>query len=169
MSREHRLQLVKILDTTEEAPVYVHPNMGKRYAEAVDDLLGSLNSPDHRHKSSEIIRSLVDKIVLTPNAEKTELVVDLYGDLAGILQVSEAAFGAQAMRDADKLEKRERKEIEQIKSLMDSPGTVSEPGFAPSKGKMVAGACNRLDLPSGKTCKGKLVAGAGFEPATFRL
>ena len=105
--RKH--ELVELLDTTEEAPVYVHPNMGKRYAEAVDDLLGSLNSPDHRHKSSEIIRSLVDKIVLTPNAEKTELVVDLYGNLAGILQVSEAALGAQAVKGADKLEKRERK------------------------------------------------------------
>ena len=65
----------------------MHPNMGARYADAVENLIGTLNSDDHRHQSSEIIRSLVDKIVLTPNEDKTELVVDLFGDLAGILQI----------------------------------------------------------------------------------
>ena len=37
-----------------------------------------------------MLRSLEAKIVLTPNREGTALVFDLYGDLAGILSISEA-------------------------------------------------------------------------------
>ena len=51
-------------------------------------LLQSLNSPDHREESARIVRSLVDRIEMTPNDLGDELVVDLMGDLAGILQIA---------------------------------------------------------------------------------
>jgi len=79
-------QLETLLEQTEEAPVYVHPRMGDRYAKAVGDLIKSLNDPAHRDASAKLLRELIDKIVLTPNEDRTALVADLYGDLAGILQ-----------------------------------------------------------------------------------
>ena len=142
--------LVKLLETTEEAPVYVHPNMATRYAEAIEGLLSNLNDPEHRPESAQLLRGLIDKIVLTPDSERTELVVDLYGDLAGILQVSDSRNSTGvSLKPRDRLKADEIKEIEQVKSVADSAETGSEPRVAASKVQMVAGA--------------------GFEPATFRL
>ncbi|TCP38769.1 recombinase family protein [Rhodovulum marinum] len=143
-------ELVELLEATEEAPVYVHPNMAMRYAEAIEGLLANLNDPAHRPESAQLIRGLVDKIVLTPNAERTELIVDLYGDLAGILQVSDSRNSTGvSLKPRDRLNTEERKEIEQVESVADSPETGSEPRMVASKVQMVAGV--------------------GFEPTTFRL
>jgi site-specific DNA recombinase len=166
---ERKAELTYRLEHTEEAPVYVHPNMGERYAEAVSGLIASLNDPEHRPESAGIVRALIEKIVLTPNEERTALVVDLHGDLAGILQMSANKEKGRALEPRDRLELSKRKEIEQIESVVDPLGTGSEYGYAPSKDTMVAGACNALNLPDGKLCKVKLVAGVGFEPTTFRL
>lgn len=162
-------ELTDRLEHTEEAPVYVHPNMGKRYAEAVTGLIASLNDPEHRPESAGIVRALIKKIVLTPNEERTALIVDLHGDLAGILQMSANKEKSRALAPRDRLELSKRKEIEQIESVVDPLGTGSELGYAPNKDTMVAGACNVLNLPDGNICKDTLVAGIGFEPMTFRL
>jgi site-specific DNA recombinase len=61
--------------------------MAHRYQVWVKNLIDTLNEPEHRAESAALIRKLVDKIVLTPN-DANELAIDLYGDLAGILQVS---------------------------------------------------------------------------------
>ncbi|MBF9045322.1 recombinase family protein [Rhodobacterales bacterium HKCCE4037] len=142
-------RLTALLETTEEAPAYVHPNMGQRYAEAIVDLITSLNDPEHRAESATIIRSLISKIVLTPNDERTELIVDLHGDLAGILQMSEGAPSKGGLSERNKLERKHRKEIEQIETLSQNAKSGSK---------------SRSDV--GKV---QMVAGVGFEPTTFRL
>ncbi|MEM7620637.1 MAG: hypothetical protein AAF228_09265 [Pseudomonadota bacterium] len=68
---------MNIIENTEEAPVLFHPNMSKKYHKEVQSLIKSLNSEKHRAEAAELIRSLVDRIVLTPTAAKDRLVVDL--------------------------------------------------------------------------------------------
>ncbi len=61
------------------------------------DLHEALQCDDTRVEAAEIIRSLVDEIVLTP--EDGELRIDLKGELAGILAMSSGSKKpAAAMR-----------------------------------------------------------------------
>jgi len=83
-----RTELKAMIDTTQEAPTLLHPNMAHHYHVEIGRLIESLNSPDHKTEAAQIIRSLVDRIVLTPNSERKSLNVDLIGDLAGILAVA---------------------------------------------------------------------------------
>ncbi len=64
----------------------LHPVMATRFHQSVKDLASVLNQDGARSEASEHLRGLVDKIVLTP--KDGELQVDLYGDLAGILNMS---------------------------------------------------------------------------------
>ncbi len=88
VNEARRKELKEILENTEEEKVLLHPNLAQRYKEEVQNLVGSLNSGDRRMEAAEILRSLIEKITLTPNAEREKLIVDLYGDLAGILAMS---------------------------------------------------------------------------------
>ena len=76
------------LSDSEEEPVRIHPNMAAYYRQQVGRLRETLNDEEHRAEATELIRDLIDKIVLTPetaeNGRKT-LSIDLHGDLAGIL------------------------------------------------------------------------------------
>ena len=103
----------------EEKPL-LHPSMGVRYRKAVSELRESLNQ-NANGDAVEVLRSLVDRIVLhpAPTAERGFL-IDIEGDLAGILSLSQTS-------------------------------------------KKAAG------LSSDDLVQMKLVAGAGFEPAAFRL
>ncbi len=62
--------------------------MALRYQEKVNALVQSLADERHRHQAIELIRGLIDKVVLSPNSKGQELVIDVYGDLAGILNIS---------------------------------------------------------------------------------
>jgi len=46
--------------------------------------------------TTEDIRALVENVVLTPNEDGSALVIDLYGDLAGIVAVAE--YGEKVAR-----------------------------------------------------------------------
>ena len=119
---ERKAVLEAALDGAEDAPVLVHPNMGAHYRAQVSRLREALTDESRRAEVAELIRGLVDRIVLTPvehNGRKT-LAVDLLGHIAGIL-----AMATQTKKPPQR-------------------GGVSEESI-------------------------KLVAGAGFEPATFRL
>lgn len=103
-AQERKLMLQGILSTETKAPVFVHPRMAERYQVAIRDLILSLREPEHYDAAAEAVRSLIEKILLTPNADRSDLVVDLHGDLAGILRASalserrsqRAACGAEA-------------------------------------------------------------------------
>jgi site-specific DNA recombinase len=81
-------ELKEILSKTEEVDVLIHPSMANRYRDEVSRLIESLNAKEHRSQAAQLLRSLIDKIVLTPKPDQDELSVDLVGDLAGILQVA---------------------------------------------------------------------------------
>jgi DNA invertase Pin-like site-specific DNA recombinase len=69
---------------TVDAPL-IHPNLAKLYREKIETLADALEAQDTQAEAFEIIRSLVDKVVLTPVDD--ELCIDLHGQLAGILQL----------------------------------------------------------------------------------
>ena len=113
----------KLANTTEE-PVLIHPNMGKVYREQVANLANALNDGNGRSEPAEILRGLIDHIKITTDAATGKPVVDISGDLAGIL-------------------------------------TLSRIGGQKSK--------NAVSVSEDDVSQVKLVAGAGFEPATSRL
>ena len=113
-------ELEALIKNADEAPPLLHPSMAKRYRQEVSELVTSLNDPEHRTEAAMLIRGLIDRIVLKPNKAGDALLIDLHGDLAGILRIA---------------------------TNKDKP--------LESSGLMMV--------------QDKMVAGAGFEPATFRL
>ncbi|MCD1628274.1 recombinase family protein, partial [Seohaeicola saemankumensis] len=99
-----------------------------------------MNTPEHRAEATEIVRSLVEKIVLTPDESENRLVADLHGDLAGILTLSAGPKPSSHINDA----------------------TIAASRAALGEGPTCESA------PEGAS-QDKLVAGVGFEPTTFRL
>ena len=113
-------ELAALIAAAPEAlPPLLHPNLPEVYRRKVAHLHTLLEHPDTKAEAMDLIRSLVEAIVLTP--EDGTLRVDLRGELAAILGLC---------ADSKK------------------PGAVSGAGLLEQV---------------------MMVAGAGFEPATFRL
>ena len=157
---KRKAELEALLADTQEAPSLFHPSMAQRYHEEVQRLIESLNEEDHRAEAAELIRSLIDKVVLTPDNERQSLVIDLHGDLAGILSV---ATGEAHKTIAENLNK----------TLGDPSGPPEDSADAldqiGKQRKLVAGERSQLKLRTEYEKQNKLVAGGGFEPPTFRL
>ncbi len=75
-------------------PIRLHPNLSAVYTEKVARLADALNAPETKAEAGEIIRSLIERIVLTPEGER--LKAELYGDLAGILASARGRSGNAA-------------------------------------------------------------------------
>ena len=91
-------ELTTRLATAEQPEPLIHPNLAEVYRRKVAALHEALQCDETRLEASEIIRSLVDEIVLTP--EHGELRIDLKGELAGILAMStDSKKPAAATRD----------------------------------------------------------------------
>ncbi len=112
-----RRELENQLKVVDEPPPLLHPSMADLYRTKVEELAAALQREDTRLEASEMLRGLIEAIVLTP--EKGQLRIELKGNLAAML-----AAAQQTKR---------------------SPETGD------------------LFVPI------QLVAGAGFEPATFGL
>ena len=119
---QHKEELEAELDAPPPSPLRIHPNIHKVYERKVAELIDVLNDDSIKAEAIEIIRGLVDKVVLVPEPNGTGLDAELHGDLATILDFCGGSS--------------EKEEL---------PGS-REPGSQLS-----------------------VVAGAGFEPATFRL
>ena len=65
----------------------LHPGMAAHYRKQVANLAEALNREENRAEAADLIRSLVDRITLTPN-DQGKLEIDLYGDLAGIMTMA---------------------------------------------------------------------------------
>ena len=117
VSRREALE-AELARQADPPPVLMHPTMAEVYRRKVADLAAALNAPEDRAEAADLLRSLIERIVLTPAEGK--LTVDLFGDLAGILGMAANKNGP--LQGSDPL-------VQQV----------------------------------------KLVAGAGFEPAAFRL
>src|SRR5690606_23831595 len=115
---QRKKELALFLAEADEPPPLLHPSMALQYRARVQQLYEALQGEDEaqRIEAADILRSLVDKIVLTPVDGKVE--IDVQGDLAGILMIS-----------------------------------------AQTKNPALGAGLSQV----------KMVAGAGFEPAAFRL
>jgi len=83
-----------IADAPQPPAVLIHPRMGDRYREEVGRLREALNAESRREEAAELIRGLIERIVLKPavdDAGKKMLTIDLTGHLAGILALGGAA------------------------------------------------------------------------------
>jgi hypothetical protein len=59
-------EIEALLEQNFDAPVLLHPNMGGGYQAEVQNLLQSLDDEEHRSKSGQILRGLIEKVTLTP-------------------------------------------------------------------------------------------------------
>ncbi len=66
-------------------PLRIHPNIHKIYEQKVAGLIDVLNDEAIKSGATEIIRDLIDKVVLRPAADGPGLDAELHGDLATIL------------------------------------------------------------------------------------
>ena len=112
-----RKELEVQLKAVDEPPPLLHPSMADLYKSKAEELAAALQREDARLEASEMLRGLIDSIVLSP--EGGQLRIELRGNVAAMLTAAQ-----QTKR---------------------SPETGD------------------LCVPM------KLVAGAGFEPATFGL
>ncbi|MFO1344697.1 MAG: recombinase zinc beta ribbon domain-containing protein [Rhodocyclaceae bacterium] len=78
---KRREELAVLLEKTEEAPILFHPNMAGHYHKEVKNLIGSMNDSATRSEAGTILRSLIDRIILSPQDGPQGLSVDLVGDL----------------------------------------------------------------------------------------
>jgi site-specific DNA recombinase len=69
-------------------PLVLHPNLPAVYRSKVEKLAEALNAPATAAEAGEIIRGLIDRLVLTP--VEGVLQADLFGDLATIMAMAEA-------------------------------------------------------------------------------
>ncbi|MGA8156811.1 MAG: recombinase family protein, partial [Rhodoplanes sp.] len=97
--------LERRLADADEPPALLHPEMAGYYRKQVAALHAALQEEGdtRRLRAVEVLRSLVDRIVLTP--EDGELRIAVVGDIAGILTVASqpGASGGQAglLREAN--------------------------------------------------------------------
>ena len=69
--------------------VRLHPNAAEVYRAKVARLEESLNAPEIRMEAAEALRSLISRIVLTPDASAPDgVAAELHGDLATILRLA---------------------------------------------------------------------------------
>ena len=105
-------------------PITLHPGLADIYARKVANLAHALNAEDTKAEAADILRSLIDKLILTPdptapNGHK----IELFGELGAILSLCNNGMGQKA------------------------------------KNRTVGAGVLQVTM----------VAGAGFEPAAFRL
>ncbi|AHK70164.1 recombinase family protein [Gluconobacter oxydans] len=122
--RKHQSDAVAQAQTTAPA---LPPNLAEIYCATIMNLTESLTHPDTVLESSEAMRSLIDRIIVSWDAERAEHRIELEGKLIALLNAGRTTK-AQNAKNAS--------------------GNEAE-------------AWDESSL--------KLVAGAGFEPAAFRL
>ena len=87
---ERQQQVSQDLDAgTEKSEPLIHPNLAELYRRKVADLADAIHAPENRDEAFEVIRSLIDRVVLTPTEDA--LRIDLEGDLAGILSLCDSS------------------------------------------------------------------------------
>ena len=94
---QHKEELVAALEAPPPSPLRIHPNIHKVYEQKVADLIDVLNDDSIKAEAIEIIRDLVDKVVLIPAPNGDGLDAELYGDLATILDFCGSDPGKQKL------------------------------------------------------------------------
>jgi site-specific DNA recombinase len=73
----------KLAEMRTSAKIEIHPNLFEVYRRKVEKLEQALAAPDTQTEASEVLRSLIDRIELTPGGDQMQL--KLCGDLATII------------------------------------------------------------------------------------
>ena len=81
-----RKELQAQLETADEPPPLLHPEMADLYRQKVTTLAQALERSDTRTEATEALRGLIDVITLTP--EQGELKIELKGNLAAMLSAA---------------------------------------------------------------------------------
>ena len=81
-----KVRLERDLEATTNEPLRLHPNMAEIYRQKIAAFHDLLEKPESKAEAFEAIRSLIDRIVLTPVND--ELRIDLHGAIAAILQLA---------------------------------------------------------------------------------
>ncbi len=80
------------------SPVRIHPNVAKIYRKKAEQLEKLFEDETTKDEAFTIVRSLIDRVVLTPTDEG--LIAELHGDLAGILTLCEPQKSQRPTADA---------------------------------------------------------------------
>ena len=83
-----KADVVARLAAPEEPKPLIHPNLAEVYRRKVAALNEALEDDATRDEAMDLIRSLIERITLTP--EEAGLRIDLKGELAGILALCDA-------------------------------------------------------------------------------
>ncbi len=67
----------------------LHPNLADFYRDKIANLVDALNAPDTVQEACEAVRSLIETVRLVPESGK--LKIELYGELAALLSLGQAA------------------------------------------------------------------------------
>jgi len=95
----HKAEIQVILGSAEvPSVVRIRPNAAEIYRRKVAELEEALNDESIKAEASEILRSLIDRIVLKPDAGSPDgIEAELHGDLAAILALSNDAGRKQKL------------------------------------------------------------------------
>ncbi|MGI9508105.1 MAG: recombinase family protein, partial [Geminicoccaceae bacterium] len=79
----------------------IHPNVAEIYRAKIQRLEDALSGPDDAREAAEAMRSLIERIVLTPGAKRGEVKAELHGELAAILALTSVQKPRPVMDDGD--------------------------------------------------------------------
>jgi hypothetical protein len=110
-----KAELERALADAEERPPLLHPEMATYYREQVAALHVALGEEDGegRAAAAQRLRTLVDKIILTPVDGK--LAMDVHGDLAGILAIAHEKASRAEKEDASQAPPFSRRSADSIR------------------------------------------------------
>ena len=87
----------QLTDLPEPEPITLHPGLADTYARTIADLVTALNADDTREEAADILRGLIEKIVLLPDAAAPNgNAIALYGELGAILSLCGAGDSTNA-------------------------------------------------------------------------
>ena len=98
---DRQRELEDKLATTTEDQVLIYPNMVKVYRAQVEHLATALNEERARSEAVGILRSLIDRVVVTPDLATDAPCISLEGNLAGILSLAQTAKNAAPVSPED--------------------------------------------------------------------
>jgi site-specific DNA recombinase len=85
--QERKTALQAKLDVADAPPPLLHPSMADLYRSKVEELAAALQREDTRLEASEMLRGLIEAIVLTP--QDGQLRIELRGNLAAMLAAAQ--------------------------------------------------------------------------------
>lgn len=87
---DRKTELSHSIEKTDEQPILFHPNMATHYQSKITQLIAALTDNPQSSEAAEVLRQLIDKIILSPvdHDGKKTLSLTIHDDLAGILSMA---------------------------------------------------------------------------------